>query len=191
MFGKLILQKDKSIRKSPDIKRLLKRRMQKWCDNLFEQLIQEAELCDKNFLNQYQMDDNEAILNFSWLVVLGKLRQAVRFLTDRAENGSILQPDDDTGKGKTVIRVLQAKHSSQANANPDAFIECSELPVLIDIDVTADHVLKVTSSLSGGTGLNGLDALQWHQLFLRQGGAIKTRHCKFNFKIIKYNCSMG
>ena len=47
MFGKLILQKDKNIRKSPDIKRLLKRRMQMWRDNLFEQLILEAELCDK------------------------------------------------------------------------------------------------------------------------------------------------
>jgi len=43
--------------------------------------------------------------------------------------------------------------------------------VLIDIDVTADHVLKVTSSLSGGAGISGLDAPQWHQLLLRQGGA--------------------
>ena len=43
--------------------------------------------------------------------------------------------------------------------------------MLIDIDVTADHVLKVTSALSGGAGISGLDAPQWHQLLLRQGGA--------------------
>ena len=47
MFGKLILQKDKNIVKSADIRRLLKRRMQMWKDDLLEVLIQEAELCDK------------------------------------------------------------------------------------------------------------------------------------------------
>jgi len=167
MFGKLILQKDKNIRKAPDIKRLLKRRMQMWRDNLFEQLIQEAELCDKKLPNSVsKMDDDEAILNFSRLVLLGKLRQAVRFLTDRAENGGILQPDDDAGKGKTVIEVLQAKHPNQADPHADAFIECAELPELIDVDVTADHMLKVASSLSGGAGISGLDASQWHQLLL-------------------------
>ena len=46
------------------------------------------------------MDDDEAILNFSRLVLLGKLCQAVRFLTDRAENGGIFQPDDDAEKRK-------------------------------------------------------------------------------------------
>jgi len=68
MFGKLILQKDKNIRKSPDIKRLLQRRMQMWRDNLFEQLIFEAELCDKKLPKSIsKMDDDEAILNFSRL----------------------------------------------------------------------------------------------------------------------------
>ena len=60
------------------------------------------------------MDDDEAILNFSRLVLLGKLCQAVTFLTERAENGGILQPDDDAQKGKTVIEVLQVKHPNQA-----------------------------------------------------------------------------
>ena len=108
MFGKLILQKDKNIRKSPDIKRLLKRRMQMWRDNLFEQLILEAELCDKKLPKSIsKMDDDEAILNFSRLVLLGILRQAVRFLTDRAENGGILQPDDDAGKGNTASKSFK------------------------------------------------------------------------------------
>ena len=44
MFGKLILQKDKNIVKSADIRRLLKRHMQMWKDDLLEELIQEAEL---------------------------------------------------------------------------------------------------------------------------------------------------
>ena len=47
MLGKLILQKDKNIMKSTDIRRLIKRRLQMWKDDLLEELIQEAELCDK------------------------------------------------------------------------------------------------------------------------------------------------
>ena len=65
------------------------------------------------------MDDDEAILNFSRLVLLGKLRQAVRFLTDRAENGGILQPDDDAGKGKSVKEILEEKNPDQATHNSD------------------------------------------------------------------------
>ena len=47
MIGKLILQKDKKIRKSSDIKRLIKRRLKMWKDDLLEELIQEAEACDR------------------------------------------------------------------------------------------------------------------------------------------------
>ena len=47
LVGKLILQKDKRIRKSTDIKRLIKRRLKMWKDDLLEELIQEAEACDR------------------------------------------------------------------------------------------------------------------------------------------------
>ena len=47
MFGKLMLQKDKNIKKSPDIRRLIKRRLSMWKSDLLEELIQEAENCDK------------------------------------------------------------------------------------------------------------------------------------------------
>ena len=53
MFGKLNLQKDKNILKSADIRRLIKRHMQMWKDDLLEEFIQEAELCDKNCPNQF------------------------------------------------------------------------------------------------------------------------------------------
>ena len=49
MLSKLILQKDKKIVKSSDIRRLLRRRMKMWEEGLFDQLIEEAELCDRKF----------------------------------------------------------------------------------------------------------------------------------------------
>ena len=172
MFGKLILQKDKNIVKSADIRRLLKRRMQMWKDDLLEELIQEAELCDKKMPKSVsKMSEEKAIKVFSGMILQGKIRQALRFITDRSETGGILSPDDDAGKGKTVQEILQSKHPEQKAPDPEAFLACDELPVLIDIDVTGEHVLKTAPRLSGGAGVSALDATQWHNLLLKHGGA--------------------
>ena len=91
----------------------------------------------------------------------GKIRQAV----------CILCPDDDAGKGKTVQEILEPKHPEQIEPNSEAFIICKDLPVLIDVDVTAVHMLQITSTLSSGAGVSALDAAQWQNLLLKQGGA--------------------
>jgi len=67
MFGKLILQiKDKNIRKSPDIRRLVKRRMNMWKNDLLEELIQEAELCEKKMPQSIaKMSDDQATSIFT------------------------------------------------------------------------------------------------------------------------------
>ena len=152
MFGKLVLQKDKNVKKSIDIRRLVKRRMQMWKEDLLEELIKEAELCDKKLPKSVstKMSEEKAINLFSGMIMQGKIRQAFRFITDRSETGGILSPDDDSGTGKTVQQVLQSKHPEQKTPDPDAFIVCEELPVLIDVDVASEHILKTASTLSGG-----------------------------------------
>ena len=89
-----------------------------------------------------QMSEEKAINLFSGMILQGKIRQAVRFITDRSETGGILCPDDDAGTGKTVQEVLESKHPEQREPDPEAFIICEDLPVLIDVDVMADHMLK-------------------------------------------------
>ena len=72
MFGKLILQKDKNIRKSPDIRRLVKRRMNMWKNDLLEELIQEAELCEKKMPQSIsKMSDDQATSIFTRLILIG------------------------------------------------------------------------------------------------------------------------
>ena len=71
----------------------------------------------------------------------GKIREALRFLTNRSESGGLLQPDDDSGKGKTVQEVLESKHPPQSEAVPEAFI-VADLLTLIDVDDTEFHIVK-------------------------------------------------
>ena len=55
-----------------------------------------------------------------------------------------MMPNEDAIKpaGKTVLEVLKMKHPNQANPNPDAFIQCENLPALIDVTVTESHIQK-------------------------------------------------
>lgn len=46
-FPSLIMQKDKNVKKTCEIRKLLKRRLQMWKDGLFLELIREAEQCSK------------------------------------------------------------------------------------------------------------------------------------------------
>jgi hypothetical protein len=172
MFGKLMLQKDKSVKKSADIRRMIKRRMTMWKDDLLEELIQEVESCDRKLpTGVTEMSETQAIAVFSRLILQGKIREAVRFLTNRSESGGVLKPDDDAGKGKTVWEVLESKHPDQVDPDPEAFLECNDLPTLVEIDVTAEHIQKVAHSLSGSAGVSALDAAQWQDLLLKRGGA--------------------
>ena len=138
-----------------------------WKDDLLEELIQEAEACDRKLpMGVTKMSDEEAILVFSRMVLQGKIREALRFLTNRSESGGLLKPHD-AGKGKTV---LESKHPPQSEAVPEAFI-VADLPTLVDVDVTESHIVKTAKHLSGGAGISALDASQWQVLLLKHGGA--------------------
>ena len=64
---------------------------------------------------------------------------------------------------------MKSKHPAQAEANPEAFLECDELPSLLDVDITASHVEKIAKVLSGSAGISSLDSQQWHSMLLKFG----------------------
>ena len=122
-----------------------------WEDDLLEQLIQEVELCDKNLPKSVtKMLDEKVIHVFSGMILQGKIREAVCFITSSSETGGILRADDDFGN----------KHPEQREPDNEAFIDCEHFPTLIDINVRAEHILKTAGSLSGGVGVSAIDASQ-------------------------------
>ena len=142
-----------------------------WKDGLFFELIREAEQCDRNLpKSSGKMNEEREAKNFSDLILQGRLREAVRFITDR-QGGGVMDPNDDAGKptGKTVLQVLIDKHPEQRVPDEEDFMPCQALPALFDIDITNAHVEKAARKLSGSAGVSGFDSFQLQRVLLRFG----------------------
>ena len=87
----------------------------------------------------------------------GKLRQAVRWATNREGGGCLLLDDQCTKTRRTVAEVIWEKHPDMRvppMENPPcaAFEEYREVPETVPLDFTEDDVMWVASKLSGAAG---------------------------------------
>ena len=84
VFSTTILQCDRMIRKGQDIVRTLNRRMDLWDRNHYDSLIQEAVRCDHPFQTRRwpKNRDEHTKRIFSRLMLQGKIRAAIRWLTE-------------------------------------------------------------------------------------------------------------
>jgi hypothetical protein len=116
---------------------------------------------------------------FNARVLSGRLRSAVRTLTNRA-GGGVCQPDDPCSKsGRPVWQVLQEKHPALRdptllNASDTAFEPYPDVPTAIPICVTPDDVELISSRLSGAAGPGGTDAVELCNWLLRFGNESET-----------------
>ena len=110
-------------------------------------------------------------------MIEGKVRSAVRWITER-ERGGLLKATDITtitnSQGQkvemTVLEALQRKHPEPAQPGPSlrAFLPYPEPPPMIDLDVTGAHILSVARWLRGGAGPGGSDSSAWQDWLLRK-----------------------
>ena len=86
-----------------------------WTNGFFENLCYEAECCDKKMpKSSGKMSEDQEEKIFSALILQGRLREAVRFITDR-QGGGAMAPEDDAVKpfGKSVLELVIDKHPEQ------------------------------------------------------------------------------
>ena len=181
-FPSLILQKDKNFKRTRDIRNLIKRRLKMWQNGLHEELIKEAEQCDRNLpRSSTKMTEDKEAKIFSNLVLQGRLRDAVRFITDR-QGGGVMDPDevaDGDPNGRTVFDILREKHPDQRVALEEDFLECHVLPNLVDIEVTSAHVEQAAKKISGSAGISGFDSFQLQNVLLKHGQHSKNLRVAF------------
>ena len=87
------------------------------------------------------------------LVLHGKLRTAVKWITER-DTGRVLQPGDRCTKTRDrVMEVLQSKHPEARTPTAASLDLYPDGPLdLTLVDITDDTVTAVAGRLSGGAG---------------------------------------
>ena len=106
------------------------------------------------------------------LVLRGKLRTAVQWITER-ETGGILQPGERCTKtGDQGMEVLSTKHP-EARTPMSASLDCytGGPPELTPVDIMDDTVMAVAGTLLGSAGPGGTDSVSLQHWLLRFGAA--------------------
>ncbi|KAI2494156.1 hypothetical protein MHU86_20388 [Fragilaria crotonensis] len=175
VFVATVLQTTPGVRRSKDIRSRLAQRMDLWDQGHFKALVDDAEGEVQSRQPSSRPPDEEAqARSFNARVLSGRLRSAVRTLTDRS-GGGVRQPDDLCSKaGRPVWQVLQEKHPAlrdptSVGAADGAFEPYPDLPAPVPVCTTQDDVEAIASRLSGAAGPGGTDAVDLANWLLRFG----------------------
>ena len=175
VFVATVLQTTPGVRRAKDIRLRLAQRMDLWDQGHFKALVDDAEGEVLSRRPSSRPPDDEAqARSFNARVLSGRLRSAVRTLTNRS-GGGVRQPDDLCSKsGRPVWQVLQMKHpalrdpTSVGDAD-GAFEPYPDLPATVPVCVTQDDVEAISSRLAGAAGPGGTDAVDLANWLLRFG----------------------
>ena len=96
----------------------MNKQTQLWEDNKFEELVQEAQMNDKQMPKRNaQINEDDAYKIFNRLALQGKLRSACRFITERDSGVRVMTPDEKDDQGKTIFEGLRDKQLEQTEAH--------------------------------------------------------------------------
>ena len=104
------------------------------------------------------------------LVLKGKLRSSVRWITEH-EKGGVLQPEEICTKtGERVMEVLRIRHPDALSLSASSLYTYLDQPLeLVPLEITEDTVTELAGRISRGTGIGGTDSViiqYWLQRFL-------------------------
>jgi hypothetical protein len=177
VYVAVILQTAPGVKRARDIRRRLEHRINLWYEGKFTALVDdtEAEVQSRHGSHPVQDDELKARA-FNSKVLSGRIRAAVRNLTNRDQRG-VLQPGDACTKtGRPVLVVLREKHPPMRDPAPDledpargSFEPYHRLHLPISVEIIGNAVERVTWKLSGATGPGGTNAVGLRNWLLHFG----------------------
>jgi hypothetical protein len=181
MFQIVVLQQTREVTQARDIKKRLKWRMDAWDEGNFTMLVQTTERDMESFLSTKQRGQSVAQREkiFNRKMLRGDVRGAVKYLTDSEVGGLLLPRKIDDKLGDTVEEVLLSKHPAARVPDTAKMPNFSEVPDLVDLDITNETVEKVASRLSGSAGVGGSDSHAVSHWLLRFGTASRCLRLAF------------
>jgi hypothetical protein len=179
VFVAVVLEKQDGVRRAQDIRARLTQRMDLWEQGRIGALVDDtvAQLRTRPSRDSTPRDDESEARAFNARVLSGKIRSAVRTLTNRGSGGVKLPDDICTKTGRPIIDVINEKHPplrdpGEEIGRPDTpFEPYSTVPLPVPLLVTPDLVEVVASHLSGSAGPGGTDSITLANWLLRYGEA--------------------
>jgi len=177
VFAAVILPRTTGVWSAKDIRLRMNQRMDLWQQGNYAALVDDMEAEALARIGTPPEPTEETCARaFNARVLSGRLRAAVRNLTNR-DGGGVLRPDDKCMKtGRPVLEVLQEKHPKLRDPPLDtddengAFETYEEgAPAIVPVDITANTIESIATKLSGGAGLGGMDAVDLRNWLLRYG----------------------
>ena len=167
----LLLQKPHKSSKSREHVSALERRLNAWESGDIDGLLREGRAIQNHLAKGYpkttgEQEEKHARV-FSKLMLEGKTRAALRYLSDNQRHG-LLDLDQLCGE-KTVQEVLQEKHPAAGPVQRDALVLNGDIEtppfhsVLFD-KINADAVRSSALRTQGSAGPSGIDAAGWRRL---------------------------
>ena len=174
VFQTVILQQARHVTASHAIRGRIEKRLDAWGAGKHAMLVGDTLRSCEEYLTaawREETAEHRAQIYHS-LVLCGKLRSAVRWITER-ETGGVLQPCDRCKKtGDRVLEVLCAKHLEAWTPIAACLTSYTvRPPELSPVDITDDTVTAVAGRLLGGAGPGGTDSLLLQHWLLRLGAA--------------------
>ena len=176
------------IKASTDIWTFIGRRNEHWKENKFDKLLAEAMRCGKKKqTNQDNLDDKHVSKVFASLMMKGKVRSAMRWLSERA-SGGVLDPMQEVMKVVNVLETLKTKHPEPHKSHPSSRLQVPVSPDFEDVIISSASIEKTTRSLQGSSGASGTDSEHWQTVLLRHGAhSLERGSCNSCHKSVQSN----
>ena len=95
------------VRNGKDIRRMLERHLTMWTNDEFDYLVEEAVKCDKSVRAQTpRVDDNHLVTVFTRLMLQGKVRAAMQWLSEQSKGKVLSSHCTVKAKNKMVCYLL-------------------------------------------------------------------------------------
>ena len=127
-------------------------------ENKFDKLLAEAVRCgNKKQINQDNLDYKHVSKVFASLMMKGKVRSAMRWLSERA-SGGVLDFMQEVKNGMTVLETLKPKHLEPHKSHLSSRLQVPVLPDSEDVIISSASLEKTTPSLQGSSRASGIDS---------------------------------
>ena len=133
-FKSMVLQTSSDIKGTANVKRRIKQRIVEWNEGKFDMLGSSTIMCAEAQMSRKQNELNEKERDkvFSCMISRGKIRAAIRYVSEREKGGILMPGDTDEKTGDLIKETLAAKHPEARDVDVANLPDFDFCPTLID-----------------------------------------------------------